>query len=464
MRRIRLGLTAVLTAGLVVLLAAPGADLLAQGKKKKAAEKKKELPFPPKLPGEKEVVTDTSDDFLKPTAKLRDGVAIAKTPPTIDFAYFPGQDYPGRPWSAWGDSTFANGKYYTSFGDHLAPAGNGFIYEYDPATKKFRLLCDIKKVLNLPEGRYVPGKVHTQLTLGSDGWLYFATHRGSTKAPSQDPRFEGDWIIRCHPETGKSEVVAVGPVPKHSIPTGFLDPKRLIFYGSTAPNGNEAEGIHFFAYDVKNRKVLCDVPNGPSRAMIFSKSTGRVWYEQGKGERKGEASQLVRWDPAKGGEPVKIPGDIGLRASSDESADGIVYTVSQPPSGEDAQIYAFDTKTEKIEKLGPANVGGRTYITSLDIDPTGHYLYYIAGAHGGAEADGSPVVQYDVKTKTRKVIAFLHPFYKDKYGVTPSGTYSAALSDKGDRLFVTWNANRGGRVWDTVALSVVHIPESERKP
>src|SRR5262249_24927435 len=103
--------------------------------KKKTAPAAKALPFPPKLPGDKLVVTESSPDMLKPPADLREGIAIAKTPPTIDFAFVPGQDYPGKPWSNWGDSIAANGKYYLSIGDHLAPAGNGFVYEYDPAAK-----------------------------------------------------------------------------------------------------------------------------------------------------------------------------------------------------------------------------------------------------------------------------------------------------------------------------------------
>jgi hypothetical protein len=73
------------------------------------------------------------------------------------------------------------------------------------------------------------------------------------------------------------------------------------------------------------------------------------------------------------------------------------------------------------------------------------------------------VVQFDVKTKTKKVIAFLHPFYKDKYGATLQGTFSSAVDPKGDKLYVTWNVSRGGKVWDCCALSVIHIPESERK-
>jgi hypothetical protein len=86
------------------------------------------------------------------------------------------------------------------------------------------------------------------------------------------------------------------------------------------------------------------------------------------------------------------------------------------------------------------------------------------GAHGGSEADGSPVIQFDTKTRTKKVIAFLHPFYQSKYGVTPKDTYSAAVDPKGDKLYITWNASRGSRAWDCCALAVIHIPESERKP
>lgn len=85
-------------------------------------------------------------------------------------------------------------------------------------------------------------------------------------------------------------------------------------------------------------------------------------------------------------------------------------------------------------------------------------------AHGGSERDGSAVVQFDVKTKTRKVIAFLHPFYQEKYGVTLAGTFSSAVDPDGSKLYINWNANRGGKVWDCCALTVIHVPESERQP
>jgi hypothetical protein len=420
--------------------------------------------YPPVLKDGKTATTDSSPEFLTPPATLRPDVKVAKQAPTIDFAYFPGQTYPGKPWSAWGDSIAANGKYYASIGDHLAPDGNAFIFEYDPEKKNFRKLCDLKELLALPEGHYTPGKFHSRLDLGKDGWLYCSTHRGSPRVTNDKYHYKGDWIIRCDPKSGKSEVVTHAPVAKHCIPTSVLDGERMIFYGGTAPGeGGEDAGIMFFAYDVANKKLLYAGPDGPARYMIFAKSTGRVYYTQGK-EGKDGGAQLMRFDPATNSGPVKIPGEIGIRAATRETPQGIVYTASQAARGTDSELFAFNTKTEKIEKLGPAPAGRQTYIAAMDADPTGRYLYYAPGAHGGSESDGSAVIQFDVKTRTKKVIAFLHPYYEKTYGCIPKGTYSVAVDPKGDKVYITWNVSRGSRAWDSVAVTTIHIPAAERMP
>jgi hypothetical protein len=416
--------------------------------------------FPPKLPGGKTVVTDRTARFLKPVSKLRAGVEIAKAPPAVDFLYYPEQTYPGKPWSVWGDSLAAKGKYYSAIGDHQKPQGNAFVFEYDPRTKRLRTLVNVKKLLGLPAGHYMPGKIHSRIDMGSDGWLYFATHRGGTRVTTDEYHYKGDWIIRHHPQTGKTEIVAHGPVPKHCIPTSVLDPGRLIFYGGTAA-GNRKDPVQFFAYDIRKRKVLHTAQNGPYRYLIFAKSTGRVYYVH---EDEGP---LMRYDPAEGKPPQRIPGKIGLRSATRETRDGYVYTVSTRGSG---ALWRFNTKTERIDRIGEAAVGSQTYVTSLDVDPTGRYLYYVCGAHGGSQRDGTPIVQFDVTTRKKKVLAFLHPFYKEKYGYTPLGTFGSAVSEDGGELYVTWNGNRGGAdrrgrlPFDTCALTVIHIPESERRP
>jgi hypothetical protein len=102
----------------------------------------------------------------------------------------------------------------------------------------------------------------------------------------------------------------------------------------------------------------------------------------------------------------------------------------------------------------------------MEIDPTERYLYYIPGAHGGAATDGAPVVQFDLQTRTRKVIAFLHPYVYENYGFIPEGTFGIALDNAGERLFITWNGKRHPdvRAWEVCAAMVLHIPESERQP
>lgn len=444
----------ILSAGYILL---PDVVPAEQGGRKR---KEPKLTFPPRLPGGKNIHTASSREFLVAPGTIGRDVAIAKTPPTVDFLYYPGQDYEARIWSNWGDGLAANGKYFSAIGDHNAPKGNAYVYVYDPASKTLRLLSGIADVLGRMLG-YLPGKIHTCLGLGRDGWLYFATHRGSSRATSDQNGYRGDWIMRCHPESGKCEVVAHAPVPKHAIPTGLLDPDRLIFYGGTAPGTDaKVQRVHFFAFDVKNRKLLYAGPGGPSRYLILARSTGRVYFVPDGAPNM--VGPLMRFDPSRGGPPQRIDAVVGLRAATDETPQGFVYSVSKGRGDTPSLIYRFHTKTEKAEVLGPAAVGTQQYITTIDADPTGRYLYYIPGAHGGSERDGSAVVQYDTKTRRRKVIAFLHPYFQKHCGATLRGTFSSAVSEDGSKLYITWNVSRGSRAWDCCALTVIHIPESER--
>ncbi len=440
---------------------------VAQRPARPAVIRDEDLPWPPAFPDGKSMLSDKSPEFLKPPATLKDDVSVAKTAPTIEFIYYPNQNYPGKPWSNWGDGCVADGKFYSAIGDHYAvgrgaipeSTGTAHVYEYDPEKKTLRSLVDVTKLLDLPQGHYTPGKIHTRVDMGRDGWLYYATHRGSPAAASDANHYVGDWIFRTNPATGKSEVVVQAPVPKHSIPNGMLDPDRLIYYGGTAAGPDaEKQDIQFFAYDLQGKKLLYSGDNGPARYMMLARSTGRLYYVPGNAD-----GQLMRYDPAAGGKPTPVKGvEMGIRAATAETTDGMIYTVSIGQRADDAAIWAFNTKTEEAKNIGTLAVGSTAYVASVDADPTGRFLYYVPGAHGSGPSDGSPLVQFDVKTGKKKVIAFLHPYYQDKYGFTPKGTYSTDVSPEGDKVYVTWNVSRGTRAWDCCALAVIHIPESER--
>ncbi|MBI2478550.1 MAG: hypothetical protein HYV60_07890 [Planctomycetia bacterium] len=160
---------------------------------------------------------------------------------------------------------------------------------------------------------------------------------------------------------------------------------------------------------------------------------------------------------------MKVDGAmIGVRAATAETPQGFVYTVSRGQGTSDAAVWSFNTKTEATKQIGTVAVGSQAYVGSISVDPTGRYLYYVPGAHGGSERDGTAIVQFDVTSGRKQVIAFLDPFYTKKYGFTLKGTYAVAVDPAGDKLYVTWNVSRGGRAWDCCGMTAIHIPESER--
>ena len=418
-----------------------------------------DLSWPPQLPSGKSAVSIKSADLLKPQPGLRADVEIAKTAPQVDLLYYPEQNYPGHPWSVWGDGLAVGTKYYSAIGDHLAPQGDAFVFEFDSETSRIRTLSSTARTINLPDGHYMPGKIHSRIDLGNDGWLYYSTHRGSTRVTTDEYHYKGDWILRTRPESGKTEVVAHAPVPKACIPTSVLDPERMIFYGGTSAGDRTDKTVTFFAYDIARQKVLLTATGGPARYLILARSTGRVYY------MNDVTGKLMRYDPATEKPPQPTTGTIGLRTATQETPDGFVYTVGKS----DGHLWKFDTKTEVISDFGELAVASQTYTTTIDADPSGRYLYYIPGAHGGSQKDGTPIIQFDTKLSTKKVIAFLQPVLWEQFGYVTLGTFGSAVSPDGAHLFITWNGNRSGAdrrgrfPFDTCALTVIHIPESERR-
>lgn len=411
------------------------------------------LKYPPQLPGGERVVTDTSPSFLQPGPNLLDGVAIAKTAPQVDFLYYPGQDYPGNPWSFRAVGCAIGDKYYSATCDHLAPLGTAKLFEYDATKQTFRQLVDTAAFLresgNLPAGmNYTPGEIQTRIDLGSDGWLYYGTTRGSTRVTNDKNGYLGDWVLRTHPATAKTELVAAYPVEKACIPAGVLDPKRMIFYGGTAAGDYRVKQVMFFALDVKTGKVIRQAEHGFDRYAIFASSTGCVYWEGHK------------YDPATN--QITASQAPHVRSATVETAAGNVYGTSHVA----ADLWSFNVRTEQLTALGPGAVGTQGYVASIHVDPTGRYLYYVPGAHGGATKDGTPVVQYDLKLRRPKVLAFLHDFYKTKYGHYLDGCFCSVLSPAGDKLYLSWDGWREGqpRGSESCALTVLHIPASEREP
>jgi hypothetical protein len=77
-----------------------------------------------------------------------------------------------------------------------------------------------------------------------------------------------------------------------------------------------------------------------------------------------------------------------------------------------------------------------------------------------------PVVQYNTETGEKKVLAWLHDYYHEKYGYKAGGTFGIELSEDGSLLVIQTNGNFGpydSSALDYPAIFAVHIPESERR-
>ena len=129
-------------------------------------------------------------------------------------------------------------------------------------------------------------------------------------------------------------------------------------------------------------------------------------------------------------------------------------------------FFKFYPDEDKVELVG-LNWGKEgQYVSNMSFSPKKRYIYYVINAATSGGRFGTPVVQYDTKTDRKKVIAFIHEFYLEKYGYGAGGTYGIELDEKGESIFFYTNGRfttKGlSSTYGRNAIFHVHIPESER--
>ncbi len=391
------------------------------------------------------------ESLLKAPAGVAGDFTVAKRAPEIYFGILPKQ-WPGaKLWSAWGDAVWAsNGKIYTSTGDHDAPFGHSYVYEIDPRVLTMRLVVDVNAVLGLTDKKaYAPGKIHAPIIDGGDGWLYFVTYRGSVRYTTATEKYQGDFLLRCHLKSGRTENLgalmphASVPVLKYHAASKSL--YGLSVFGKTMPDPKN----QFFVYDLARRQLVFTAESlCRANRAIFVAGDGRAYM----GARHGF---LHRYDPrTKRVEKTKakIPGDGILRAASRAGPHGVAYGISK-----DGVVFAFDFGKETVREITKVFVAGPQYTTVCRLDPTGRYLYYVPGSHGRSRQQGSAVIELDVRTGKRKVLAFLHQAVSRQKQYNLGGSFGIALQPDGGRLFIHWNGGLSGRKKNDFGLNAVML-------
>lgn len=434
--------------------------------------------WPPQLRGAKDgVATLRTEAFLKKPQSLEaasEGAApfvMAKTPPTVELAYHGdlGPDAVNRRlWSSWGDiCVAADGSVYSGVGDHHDAVGGdarAFLYRWNPKKSLLEQVADLNRVAPRKPGQPAWSKVHARIDEDAEGNIYVSgTLNDGNRARQEEYKWSeelpGGQIYRYDPSTGKTEIFADLP-PKRCTATSILDRQRGVWWC----NLEAGEGNAIWGLDLKTKKAVCQTPDG---SVAFNRNfallaDGSILFNGENG--------LVHLDPETCDTTAKkatFPESPGMRASTRQSRDGFIYGTTYRTN----HLFRYEPAEETVKMLGPTWLAGE-YTTVTVLSPDERYVYYLPGSHGKAHRYGTPVVQYEIATGTRKVLAFLAEAFEKECGYVPGGSYGVKLSPDGGTLYVNFNGHAADGLrpesmkpigFGLCAFAAIHIPESERE-
>jgi hypothetical protein len=442
-----------------------------------------------------QAIIEKTGEFLKipqSVNHLKDQFTVAKTAPEIEFVIIPNEEryqldppeeYHPTVWSSWGQGIFSEitQTYYLGFGNHRFHEARLYLVEYNAKTKTVQLSPEINKILGreLPNG-YGDAKIHGWLNFYNETDMYFCTYWAHYPEPLEayyQTGYDGCHIMSYNINTKEFKDFGV-PMPRYTWPYHHLDAKRGLLY---------AVGFSkvFLCYDIDQQKVrFAGFPPDSilwnNRAILVNEETGLVYCTNMS--KTDKELHFIEYNPVtnrfkKMKSTVPPNEESGLKGSMRAhtrhiSKDGWFIGITRYVSKEEdsgGQLFKFYPDEDRVEKLKLCWPGIQRYTTSIALSPDEKYLYYLPGAHGRSHFEGCPVVQYNVQTGERKVLAFLFPYFYDKYGYIPGGSFSVDLDKEGKRLFVCLNGLFldyklvANDIFGDPSILVIHIPESERK-
>jgi hypothetical protein len=363
----------------------------------------------------------------------------------VEAVTYPLPRYEGRPWSQWGQGLVgAGGAFYSAVGDHCGVNGNAYVYELRDG--RLRLVGDMLSAVEHREGDWGYGKIHAPLVPGPGASIYGSTYWGSDTGMEYGEGYSGDFLFRVDPDSSDIERIGV-PIPKRGIPALASSPKHGLLYGEAVDGLSDTKQSRFFAYDVKQKKVVFQSADrsGFGFRSIMVDGRGRAYYPIGD-------HRLAVYDPETNEAhdlPARLPG-VWMRAASAPAPDGTVYGVTREPD----TLFALEPDGD-IRSMGPV----RGYVASIALDEAGERLFYVPDAHGRAWQQGAPVIAVDTSTGKDSVVVELEKLAEAELDLRLGGTYDVAYAPNG-KLFIGMNAGPRSETdgFGSVVLLTVTLP------
>lgn len=396
--------------------------------------------------------------FIQKPENFNPSVSIATSIPSVDYLVYPtGGDMGNR--DHWGTGiVHSNGKVYTAIGDHGGINANSYIYEYDPSTKRMRLVADLQEaVADFQSGDWGFGKVHGRLNEGSDGNIYFANSWGTNCWGSdaiECSKFKGDRIFHYDPRTETIHDYGI-TLPGHGTPGARLNVKDMLLYGLSF-NFLDKPKKRFIVYDLESEELIFNEGglSFPGKELCID-NEGNAYFHMQAGSLQKYSRQTNSISNFAG--IIPSPLSVGFMRCTRPDAGGIMYGSS------DETLFSLDPNTEEVRRVTSLLSGSR----ALALDPTNRYVYYLAGTRASGLI-GVPVVQIDLYSgASQKVIAFLEDVFVNDFGYIPDVPKRRTLSmslmvdNDGRTLYIMFNGRQQDIDKGNVAFAAVHIPDGE---
>ncbi len=237
-------------------------------------------------------------------------------------------------------------------------------------------------------------------------------------------------------------------------PEGAWDWQRNRYYAV----GNGKGSI--LVYDTQNRQTIhtglpVDSVTGKafqwsSRARLVDRTTGNVYGS-------GPDGHMTKYDSAINTFTIMNSTLYGeLRAwTNEKETDGSFWIFDT-----NGNMFKFYPEQDRVRYLGK-NWGKGVYSADIERSPDGKHLYYSIADSSSALSAGVPIIQYDMQTNQKRVVAFLSPFYAKEHDYASNKIYGVSLSADGSSLFAVSNGNvvNGPRY---PAIYNIAIPVTER--